>query len=180
MSRLGGWALSTYLLPAALYKVTYMFTGSSSAPAPRQKSPPASFMPRIRGSKKRVALADSSGESAAEVDDAGRDEDEEDDLPHVRETTSRSAPRFYGGGDEDVPVPSSVKNPRSSQSVATRLQKTVIIDDGDGDEDEDDEDDEDDDVILPSSAMKRRRAPFKPSAKKDDEDDDDDDEEYEE
>lgn len=124
-------------------------------------------MPKVHGGKKRVTLVDSSDESAAEVDDAGRDEDEdedEDDLPLVRESAGRNAPRFIDA-DENVPMLSSAKNPRSSQSVSTRLQKTVILDD-------EDEDEEDDDIVPPSSAMKRRR-PLHVKSSEEEEDEDD-------
>ncbi|RYO84744.1 hypothetical protein DL764_009284 [Monosporascus ibericus] len=137
-------------------------TGTSATSTPRQKRPSASFMPKIHGGRQRATLVDSSEESAAEVDDAGRNDSEDFDLPLLRETASRTAPLFLDA-DEDVPVPSSIKYPQSSQSVSTRLQKTVIVDD----EGEDD----DDDVIPPSSSLKRRRLPVAESS--DEEDDDD-------
>ncbi|RYP54575.1 hypothetical protein DL768_000635 [Monosporascus sp. mg162] len=135
---------------------------ASATSTPRQKPPSASFMPKIHGGRQRATLVDSSDESAAEVDDAGRDDSEDANLPLLRETTSRPAPLFLDAYD-DVPVPSSIKYPRSSQSVSTRLQKTVIVDD----EDEGD----DDDVIPPSSSLKRRRPPVAESSDDDDDDD---------
>ncbi|KAK7754252.1 hypothetical protein SLS62_003830 [Diatrype stigma] len=150
--------------------------GVSTSSSPHQKIPSASFMPKQRGVK-RATFADSSDESAAEVDDAGRgEEDDEDDFPLVRESAGRNAPRFLDA-DEDVSMPSSAKNPRSSQSVSTRLQNTVIIDDEDEDEDkEEQDDDDDDDIVPPSSALKRRRPlHVKPSKREEDDDDDDDD-----
>ena len=96
-------------------------------------------MPRVPGSsRKRVTLPDSSDESAAEVDDAGRDEDDEDDLPLLRSSTRQEAPRIRNEDDQNVSMPSSAKNLRSSQSVSTRLQKAVIISDDDEDEEDDD------------------------------------------
>lgn len=127
-------------------------------------------MPRVPGSsRKRVTLPDSSDESAAEVDDAGRDEDDEDDLPLLRSSTRQEAPRIRNEDDQNVSMPSSAKNLRSSQSVSTRLQKAVIISDDDEDEDEDD------DIVAPSSTLKRRRrAPSKSSSKSESDDDNDD------
>ncbi|RYO91347.1 hypothetical protein DL763_005021 [Monosporascus cannonballus] len=139
-------------------------TGASAASTPRQKPLSASFMPKVHGGRQRATLADSSDESAAEVDDAGRDDSEDGDLPLLREAASRTAPRFLDA-DEDVPVPSSIKYPQSSQSVSTRLQSTVIVDD------EDEDDDDDDDVIPPSSSLKRRRPPVAESSDEDDDDD---------
>ena len=127
-------------------------------------------MPRVPGSsRKRVTLPDSSDESAAEVDDAGRDEDDEDDLPLLRSSTRQEAPLIRNEDDQNVSMPSSAKNLRSSQSVSTRLQKAVIISDDDEDEDEDD------DIVAPSSTLKRRRrAPSKSSSKSESDDDNDD------
>ena len=149
---------------------TYILLESPSTSTPQPVLPTASFMPRIPGSsRKRVTLPDSSDESAAEVDNAGRDSSDEDDLPLLRSSTRQEAPRVRNDDDQDVPMPSSAKNPRSSQSVSTRLQKAVIISDDDEDEDDDD------DVVAPSSALKRRRpAPTKPSSKSESDDDNDD------
>ncbi|RYP72412.1 hypothetical protein DL771_004207 [Monosporascus sp. 5C6A] len=141
------------------------YTGASATSTPRQKLTSASFMPKVHGGRQRATLVDSSDESAAEVDDAGRDDSEDGDLPLLRETASRAAPRFLDA-DEDVPVPSSIKYPRSSQSVSTRLQKAVIADHEDGDDD-------DDAPIPPSSALRRRRPAVIELDEEEDDDDDD-------
>ena len=119
-------------------------------------------------------MIDSSDESAAEVDDAGRDEEDESDLPLLRESTRQEAARYRDDNDgQDVPVPSSAKNPRSSQSMSARLQKTAIISDEDEDEDEDD-----DDIVPPSSTLKRRRlTSAKPSHRDESEDEEDEEDE---
>ncbi|KAI1378499.1 hypothetical protein F4677DRAFT_397819 [Hypoxylon crocopeplum] len=95
----------------------------------------ASFMPRIRDTQHRVVADDSSDDSAAEIDDAGVVEEEVDELPV-----------------------------KSSQSVSTRLQRTVI-----------DSDDDDDEPIAPSSALKRRRPVVNLVSDSDDDNDDSDD-----
>ncbi|KAI1798695.1 hypothetical protein F4811DRAFT_547513 [Daldinia bambusicola] len=58
---------------------------------------------------------------------------------------------------------------KSSQSVATKLQNTVL------DDDDDDDGDEDDEPIAPPSTLKRRRPVIALDDEDDDEDDDDDD-----
>ncbi|KAK8066113.1 hypothetical protein PG997_012860 [Apiospora hydei] len=105
-----------------------MRTGKGKASA---SQPAASFMPRFAGSQRRAPVDSSDEEAAAEgvvLHDSSGDEDE---LPSL----------------ENIPPP------RSSQSVSTRLKRTVLSDD----DDEEEEDDEDDQPIPPSSS--RRRAP---------------------
>ncbi|KAK8111585.1 uncharacterized protein PG998_008042 [Apiospora kogelbergensis] len=90
----------------------------------------ASFMPRFTSSqRRRGVVADSSDEEVA-IEGAvlyGDSSDDEDELPSL---------------DQILP-------PRSSQSVSTRLNRTVLSDD---------DDEEEDDVPVPSSSL-RRRAP---------------------
>ncbi|KAI1110749.1 hypothetical protein F5Y14DRAFT_342072 [Nemania sp. NC0429] len=114
-------------------------------------SPPASFMPRLHGQRTRAVADDSSDESAAEVPDAGYDEDDVDLLPPTKIASEPHIPdpSVFLETEEEL----DVKNPRSSQSVSTRLQRTIIIDD-------DSDDDSDEEEPLPpiqSSPRKRRR-----------------------
>ncbi|KAI0388687.1 hypothetical protein F5Y17DRAFT_185772 [Xylariaceae sp. FL0594] len=141
---------------------------SSSAKSRQSKlnlgPPPASFMPPLYGTvKKNAAIIDSSDESAAEISDAGYDEEDVDALPPTQKARNprRSATsKKYALADEPEPA---VINPRSSQSVSTRLQKTVILDDSD-----------DEVVEAPRSPLKRRRSPSVVSLKDSEEDDSDD------
>ncbi|KAK8058922.1 hypothetical protein PG994_009370 [Apiospora phragmitis] len=104
-----------------------MRTGKVSA-----SQPAASFMPRFTGSQRR-AQADSSDEEAATEGVTLHDgSDDEDELPSL----------------EHIPPP------RSSQSVSTRLKRTVLSDD-----DDEEVDDEEDDQPVPPSSL-RRRAPI--------------------
>ncbi|KAK7966957.1 uncharacterized protein PG986_001234 [Apiospora aurea] len=103
-----------------------MRTGEDKVSA---SQPAASFMPRFTGSQRRAPVDSSDEEAAAEgvvLHDSSGDEDE---LPSL----------------ENIPPP------RSSQSVSTRLKRTVLSDD----DDEEEEDDEDDQPIPPSSSRRR-------------------------
>ncbi|KAI0002739.1 hypothetical protein F4779DRAFT_630915 [Xylariaceae sp. FL0662B] len=153
-------------------------TTQSRLQTERSSSPPtASFMPKIHGTQQLAY--DSSEDSAAEVDDAGHEEGDVDDLPRLRdETVNVGAPKVLDA-DEDAPDPTviSSKSMRSSQSVSIRLRRT-IIEDGDEDEDEphspilkrrrppvvdlvdEDEDDDDEPIVAPSSALRRPRPAF--------------------
>ncbi|KAH9883874.1 hypothetical protein F4778DRAFT_584907 [Xylariomycetidae sp. FL2044] len=116
------------------------------------RTPTASFMPRIHGSRSSHPGTVSSDDSASEVDDASGEEEATPDLPAMRETSISAVP------DTQDTTPSaggrSAKQPRSSQSVSTRLKRTVIDDD---DEDAGDDDGDDDgDGPSPSSSLKRR------------------------
>ncbi|KAI0480454.1 hypothetical protein GGR56DRAFT_273999 [Xylariaceae sp. FL0804] len=123
------------------------------------RPPSASFMPASQG-RKRV-VADSSDESAAEIEHAGQDEGDIDHLPSVREiikSTTRthdSDSDSESDSDDAANQPNNADDgatkiaPRSSQSVSTRLQRTVIDDD-------DEEDDEDDEPVVISSQRKRQ------------------------
>ncbi|KAI1075313.1 hypothetical protein F5B20DRAFT_560328 [Whalleya microplaca] len=130
----------------------------------RSSSPPmASFMPKVHGTQQQEE--DSSEESAAEVDDAGHDEGDVDDLPRLRDAVNVDAPKVLDS-DEDVPGATwsskrKSKGIRSSQSVSTRLRRTII-------DDEDEDDDE-----PPASSLKRRRRPPVVSLVEEDEDEDD-------
>ncbi|OTB08060.1 hypothetical protein M426DRAFT_317578 [Hypoxylon sp. CI-4A] len=108
------------------------------------KRPTASFMPRLHTSQRIPASGDSSDDEYATAV-----EDEEES----------------GKEGDDVPF-------KSSQSVSTKLQNTVLDDDDDDIEDEED-DDEDDEPIAPPSTIKRRR-PAAITLEDDDEDDDED------
>lgn len=90
---------------------------------------------------------DSSEESAAEIGDAGFDEDDVDLLPPTQMASKPriSDPSSSPESDEEP----DVKNPRSSQSVSTRLKRTIIIDD--------DSDEEGPTPSSLSSPRKRRR-----------------------
>ncbi|KAI0976300.1 hypothetical protein F4678DRAFT_482512 [Xylaria arbuscula] len=135
-------------------------------------APPASFMPKQYGRRNHVMAADSSDESAAEIGDAGYDEDDVDLLPPTQKASKPHASDASSSEESDEEPRTG--NLRSSQSVSTRLQRTVILDDSD---DEDSEpprlssprkrrhssvislDDSDDAPILPSSSAKRAPRP---------------------
>ncbi|KAI1277612.1 hypothetical protein F5Y07DRAFT_80790 [Xylaria sp. FL0933] len=90
-------------------------------------APPASFMPKQFGRRDRAIANDSSSDdSAAEVGDAGYDEDDVDLLPPTQKAGKSRTSDSNESDDEP-----RVRNPRSSQSVSTRLQRTVILDDTD-------------------------------------------------
>ncbi|KAK6850136.1 hypothetical protein PG995_013969 [Apiospora arundinis] len=129
-------------------------TGNVSASQPVAS---ASFMPKFTGSqRRRGALADSSDEEVAE---------------------EGAVLRGDSSGDEDeLPSLDQILPPHSSQSVSTRLKRTVLSDDDDDNEEDDvpvppsssrrrvpvinlesDEEEEDDEPVPPSSS--RRRAP---------------------
>lgn len=93
-------------------------------------------MPRLHGRPTRAVADDSSDESAAEIRDAGYDEDDVDLLPPTQMVSEPhiSDPSASLESEEELEE-LDVKNPRSSQSVSTRLQRTIIIDD-DSDEEE--------------------------------------------
>ncbi|KAI0455374.1 hypothetical protein F5B21DRAFT_195314 [Xylaria acuta] len=113
-------------------------------------TPPASFMPKPHGRRNRAVASDSSDDSAAEIGDAGHDEDDVDLLPP---TQKASKPRTLGSSesrDSDSDSEPNVRHPRSSQSVSTRLRRTVI-------EDEDEDQDEEPETPRLSSPRKRRR-----------------------
>ncbi|KAK5627626.1 hypothetical protein RRF57_003341 [Xylaria bambusicola] len=125
---------------------------------------PASFMPRQTGRRPRALEDDSSSESAAEIGDAGYDEDNVDLLPPTQKAGKPQSGETSDSEDSDEePI---IVNPRSSQSVSTRLQKTVISDGSDEEESEpprlssprkrqrsavSSSDDSDDAPILPSN-----------------------------
>ncbi|KAI1120399.1 hypothetical protein F5Y10DRAFT_127314 [Nemania abortiva] len=90
-------------------------------------APPASFMPRLHGPRSRVVETDSSDDSAAEIGDAGYDEDDDVDLLPPTQKANKPQTSESEKSDEEL----FIRNPRSSQSVSTRLQRTVIIDDSD-------------------------------------------------
>ncbi|KAI0406694.1 hypothetical protein F4802DRAFT_91116 [Xylaria palmicola] len=120
-------------------------------------APPASFMPKLQGRRKRAVDTDSSDDSAAEVGDAGHDEDDVDLLPTTQRVTKpqTSEASDFGNSDEEP----NTRHPRSSQSVSTRLQRTVIDDEDDDDDDDDDESTDNEEHTPPkvSSPLKRRR-----------------------
>ncbi|KAI1306607.1 hypothetical protein F5Y03DRAFT_135463 [Xylaria venustula] len=135
-------------------------------------APPASFMPKQYGQRSREVAADSSDESAAEVGDAGYDEDDVDLLPPTQKASKPHTSDASNSEESDEEPRAG--NLRSSQSVSTRLQRTVILDDSDDDESEPPRlssplkrrrssvvslDDSDDAPILPSSSAKRPPRP---------------------
>ncbi|KAI1811502.1 hypothetical protein GGS20DRAFT_103982 [Poronia punctata] len=91
--------------------------------------PPASFLPNWSSKGRPTTVIDSSDESAAEIADGGYDDDNVDRLPP---TQKASDPNKSDTGDldesEEEPV---IVHPRSSQSVSTRLQRAIILDDSD-------------------------------------------------
>ncbi|KAI0123813.1 hypothetical protein BJ170DRAFT_96420 [Xylariales sp. AK1849] len=113
--------------------------GSQASP-PSSRPPPASFMPKSQTSMGARAFAtDSSDEEGPAAEGGVERGDESDD------------------DDDDLPVITAPPMPTSSQSVSTRLKRTVISDD-----------DEDDLPIAPSSS--RRRKPEVVELDDDDED----------
>ncbi|KAI0443792.1 hypothetical protein F4803DRAFT_291568 [Xylaria telfairii] len=148
--------------PAAARRLPSVATSSSTAQAVnhsnRRKSkqskldgsltPPASFMPKLHGGRNRTAAGDSSDDSAAEIGDAGHDEDEVDLLPPTQKATEPLTLSISEPGDSDEEP--NIRHPRSSQSVSTRLRRTVI-------DDEDEDQEEEPEVTILSSPRKRRR-----------------------
>ncbi|KAJ3572741.1 hypothetical protein NPX13_g4949 [Xylaria arbuscula] len=118
--------------------------------------PPPSFMPRQTG-RPSTTLTDDSDDSAAEIGDAGYDEDDVDLLPPTQKARKPQDTNTSGSEDSDEDV--IIVNPRSSQSVFTRLQRTVIVDSSD---------EEDSKPSRLSSPLKRRR----PSVSRADDSDD--------
>ncbi|KAI3343334.1 hypothetical protein F4824DRAFT_439560 [Ustulina deusta] len=131
-------------------------------------APPASFMPKQSGQQNRAMADDSSDDSAAEIGDAGYDEDDVDLLPPTQKATKPHNSDVSDAEDSDEEP--RTRNPRSSQSVSTRLQRTIIVDDSDDEELEPPRlssprkrprssiislDDSDDVPILPSNSAKR-------------------------
>jgi len=126
--------------------------------------PPASFMPKLHGRGRNTTVVDSSDESAAEISDGGYDEEDVDGLPPTQKAPKPHSSDAANSNDEDDEE-LALRNPRSSQSVSTRLQRTIILDDSD------------EVVEAPRSPLKRRRpsvislddsddAPILPSARK--------------
>ncbi|KAI0166600.1 hypothetical protein GGR57DRAFT_447245 [Xylariaceae sp. FL1272] len=120
-------------------------------------TPPASFMPSLHGSKQRTVTVDSSDESAAEASGTGEDdEDDVDLLPTQKSETAKRAKQAVvlvdsGDSDDDEPI---LRNPRSSQSVSTKLQKAQLHAQEDVEEE-----DEEDEPVIPTSSRKRQRRP---------------------
>ncbi|KAI0415773.1 hypothetical protein F5X98DRAFT_207409 [Xylaria grammica] len=130
-------------------------------------APPANFMPKQYGRRNRSIANDSSDDSAAEIGDAGHDEDDVDFLPPTQKASKphTSETSDFNGSDEER----SPRDLRSSQSVSTRLHRAVIIDDSDEEESEPPKlssirkrrrlsvvslDDSGDDPVLPPSTAK--------------------------
>ncbi|KAI1742324.1 hypothetical protein F4680DRAFT_46573 [Xylaria scruposa] len=152
--------------PAAARRMPSVATSSSPAQtvssARKRKSkqtrlensiaPPASFMPNFHGQRNRAVANDSSDDSAAEIGDAGHDEDDVDLLPPTQMAKISNTSGTSESGDSDE-VP-KIRHPRSSQSVSTRLQRTVIDDE---DEDDDQDEGQDREPKLPSLPSPRKR-----------------------
>ncbi|KAI0194479.1 hypothetical protein EV127DRAFT_405475 [Xylaria flabelliformis] len=150
--------------PAAARRLPSIATSSSPAQtvnsARKRKSkqsrldnsiaPPASFMPNSHGQRNRAVANDSSDDSAAEIGDGGHDEDDVDLLPPTQMANMSNTPGTSESGDSDE-VP-KIRHPRSSQSVSTRLQRTVI-----DDEDDDQDDGQDREQELPTMPSPRKR-----------------------
>ncbi|KAI8628616.1 hypothetical protein F5Y19DRAFT_476164 [Xylariaceae sp. FL1651] len=94
--------------------------------------PPTRFMPKLSGRDKSATIEDSSDDSAAEIGDGGRDEEDIDLLPPTQKADNMETLHTSDSGHTDEEL--STRNPRSSQSVSTRLKRTVIDDDDDYDE----------------------------------------------
>ncbi|KAI1755534.1 hypothetical protein F4782DRAFT_488877 [Xylaria castorea] len=154
--------------PAAARRLPSIATSSSPAQtvgsARKRKSkqsrlndsitPTASFMPNLHGRRNGAVANDSSDDSAVEIGDAGYDEDDVDLLPPTQKASISHIPGTSESGDSDE-VP-NIRHPRSSQSVSTRLRRTVI-DDEDEDQNEDQDEDEEPELHSLSSPRKRRR-----------------------
>ncbi|TRX89584.1 hypothetical protein FHL15_009493 [Xylaria flabelliformis] len=150
--------------PAAARRLPSIATSSSPAQtansARKRKSkqsrldnsiaPPASFMPNFHGQHNRAVANDSSDDSAAEIGDAGHDEDDVDLLPPTQMANTSHTPGTSESEDSDE-VP-KIRHPRSSQSVSTRLQRTVI-----DDEDDDQDEGQDREPELPTLPSPRKR-----------------------
>ncbi|TGJ81677.1 hypothetical protein E0Z10_g7098 [Xylaria hypoxylon] len=95
-------------------------------------APPASFMPNQYGGRNRPMANDSSDDSAAEIGDAGYAEDDVDLLPPTQKASKSHTSETSDCSDSDEEP--STRNPRSSQSVSTRFQRAVIVDDSDDEE----------------------------------------------
>ncbi|ORY69627.1 uncharacterized protein BCR38DRAFT_480804 [Pseudomassariella vexata] len=113
--------------------------GGKQKKATTMSSPPSStnFMPKLQTNRQTVTTVGSSDESAVE-DGAVEMEDSEDDdttLPLIA---------------NEAKLPASAP-PHSSQSVSTRLKRTVL-------EDDEEEEDEDDVPLAPNSLRRRRPA----------------------
>lgn len=104
-------------------------------------------MPKLHGRRNRAVADDSSDDSAAEIGDAGYDEDEVDLLPPTQKASKPHTSGTSEPGDSDEEP--NIRHPRSSQSVSTRLRRTVI--------DDEDEDQDEPEVTMLSSLRKRRR-----------------------
>ncbi|KAI1423602.1 hypothetical protein F5Y12DRAFT_756884 [Xylaria sp. FL1777] len=130
-------------------------------------TPLATFMPKQHGRRNRAMGNDSSDDSAAEIGDAGYDEDDVDLLPPTQKTSKAQRPDSDSKDSDSEP---RTGIPRSSQSVSTKLQRTVILDDSDDEESEPPKsfsprkrprvsvislDDSDDAPVLPSHQAKR-------------------------
>lgn len=103
-------------------------------------------MPRQTG--RRILAYDSSDDSAAKVGDADYDEADVDLLPPTQKASKPQNPKGSGSEDSDSDSNGIIVNPRSSQSVSTRLQRTVIVDSSDEEESK---------PLRLSSSLKRRR-----------------------
>ncbi|KAI1337990.1 hypothetical protein F5Y15DRAFT_388523 [Xylariaceae sp. FL0016] len=117
---------------------------NTANPAPR----PPSFMPRSQG-KQRQALTESSDDSAAEIGDGSEDEADVDEPPAFHKTVNPKARYLTDSDSDDQPI--VIRPPRSSQSVSTKLQRTVL------DDDHPDEDEESEGPVAPGSSLKRKR-----------------------
>lgn len=120
---------------------------SSEAKSSPSKPTVTPFMPRSQ----RANFDDSSEEEAADggVQRGDESDDDDQDLP---------------------PLASIVALPTSSQSVSTRLRRTILADD----EDEDEDEDENDVPIAPSSARQRKRPVINLDKNESEEEDEDD------
>jgi hypothetical protein len=133
-------------------------------------APSVAFMPKAKGKIKRVVGDDDSSDDLPEID-----------VVHAAESESGSE----SDSEDELALPTL---PKSSQSVSTRLQRTVIEDEGEDEGEDEDEshvgpaapaktdpsdEDDSDDVPLPS----RGRKPERSAVIELDQDDDDEEDE---
>ncbi|KAI1326093.1 hypothetical protein F5Y16DRAFT_376365 [Xylariaceae sp. FL0255] len=101
--------------------------------------PPSSFSTKAQTKRtaRTAANADSSDTSADEVGDGGYDENEVDALPPTQKVVASKYSADFDDESDEEPVTRMM--PRSSQSVSTRLRRTVLDDDDDEEDEEEQE-----------------------------------------
>ncbi|KAI1763081.1 hypothetical protein GGR53DRAFT_498911 [Hypoxylon sp. FL1150] len=143
-------------------KVRYSNTAGTSSPSRASPSKQRAVRTPSRAKKTQSKLHDSIGKDQAASSSA---KTTARFMPKARIAADSSDDEAF---DADGPDIEWVENPlKSSQSVSTRLRRTVI--------DDEDEDDDDEPIVAPSSTRKRARsAVIRLDSAGDDDDDDDD------